>query len=104
MSNVYVPQDGGQFPVYPPSFYGNWNNTIGMGKKTGKGKKKKKTQGKGVVIIMSFLTQNPCTPPYKTPVISLSFLSHTIPLSSLCHFLCLTKSTKKMSETITLRF
>ena len=41
MSNVYIPQDGGQFPVHPPSFYGNWNNTIGMGKKTGKGKKKK---------------------------------------------------------------
>ena len=40
MSNVYVPQDGGQFPLYPPPFYGNWNNTIGMGKKTGKGKKK----------------------------------------------------------------
>ena len=41
MSNVYVPQDGGQFPLYPPPFYGNWNNTFGMGKKTGKGKKKK---------------------------------------------------------------
>ena len=26
-----------------------------------------------VVIIMFFMTQNPCTPPYKTPVISLSF-------------------------------
>ena len=43
MSNVYVPQDGGQFPLYPPPFYRNWNNnTIGMGKKTGMGKKKKK--------------------------------------------------------------
>ena len=40
-SNVYVPQDGGQFPIYSTPFYGNWNNTIGMGKKTGKGKKKK---------------------------------------------------------------
>ena len=40
MSNVYVPQDGGQYPLYPPPLYGNWNNTIGMGKKTGKGKKK----------------------------------------------------------------
>ena len=40
-SNVFVPQDGGQFPLYPPPFYGNWNNTIGMGKKTGKGKKKR---------------------------------------------------------------
>ena len=38
MSNVYVPQDGGQYPLYPPPFYGNWNNTIGLGKKTGKGK------------------------------------------------------------------
>ena len=40
ISNVYVPQDGGQYPFYPPPFYGNWNNTFGMGKKTGKGKKK----------------------------------------------------------------
>ena len=39
MSNVYVPQDGGQYPLYPPPFYGNWNNVTGMGKKTGKGKK-----------------------------------------------------------------
>ena len=39
MSNVYVPQDGGQYPFYPPPFYGNWNNRIGMGTKTGKGKK-----------------------------------------------------------------
>ena len=48
MSNVYVPQDGGQFPLYPPPFYGNWNNTIGMRKKTGKGKKK--SQGKGLLL------------------------------------------------------
>ena len=48
MSNVYVPQDGGQFPFYPPPFYGNWNNTIGMGKKTGKGKKK--NRGKGLLL------------------------------------------------------
>ena len=40
MSNIYVPQDGGQYPLYPPPFYGNWNNTIGMGKKTGRDKKK----------------------------------------------------------------
>ena len=40
-SNVYLPQSGGQFPMYPPPFYGNWNGTIGMGKKTGKGKKKR---------------------------------------------------------------
>ena len=49
-SNVYVPQSGGQFPMYPPPFYGNWEKTIGMGKKTGKGKKstgkgKKKARG-----------------------------------------------------------
>ena len=40
-SNVYY---GGQFPMYPPPFYGNWGETIGMGKKTGKGKKKKKVR------------------------------------------------------------
>ena len=46
-SNVYLPQSGGQFPMYPPPFLGNWNETIGMGKKlewekkNGKGKKKK---------------------------------------------------------------
>ena len=48
MNNVYVPQDGGQFPLYPPPFYGNWNNTIGMGKETGKGKKK--SSGKRLTI------------------------------------------------------
>ena len=32
-SNVYLPQLGGQFPMYPPPFYGNWGETIGMGKK-----------------------------------------------------------------------
>ena len=48
MSNVYVPQDGGQYSLYPPPFYGNWNKTIGMGKKTGKGKEK--TQGKGLLF------------------------------------------------------
>ena len=41
ISNVYLPQAGGQFPMYPPPFYGNWNETIGMGKKLEKGKKKK---------------------------------------------------------------
>ena len=39
MSNVFVPQDGGQFPLYPPPFYGNWNDTIGMGKKLEREKK-----------------------------------------------------------------
>ena len=48
MSNVYVPQDGGQYPFYPPPFYGNWNNTIGKGKKTGKGKKK--NSGKRIAV------------------------------------------------------
>ena len=47
-SNVYLPQSGGQFPMYPPPFYGNWGETIGMGKgkKTGKGKKK----GQGLLL------------------------------------------------------
>ena len=39
-SNVYLPQSGGQFPMYPPPFYGNWNETIGMGKTKKKGKKR----------------------------------------------------------------
>ena len=48
--HVYHPQSGGKFPMYPPPFYGNWGETIGMGKKTGKGKKstgkgKKKARG-----------------------------------------------------------
>ena len=38
-SNVYLPQSGGKFPLYPPPFYGNWNETIGMGKTKKKGKK-----------------------------------------------------------------
>ena len=52
MSNVYVPQEGQghMYPLYLPPFYGsgNWNNTIGMGKKTGKGKKK--SHGKGLLL------------------------------------------------------
>ena len=44
LSNVYLPQSGGKFTMYPPPFYGKWNETIGMGKKTGRGKKK---TGKG---------------------------------------------------------
>ena len=48
--HVYQPQSGGNFPLYPPPFYGNWDKTIGMGKKTGKSKKtgkgkKKKARG-----------------------------------------------------------
>ena len=41
MSNVYVPQEGEghMYPFYPPPFYGNWNNTIGMGKKKNSGKR-----------------------------------------------------------------
>ena len=45
-SNVYLPQSGRQFPMYPPPVYGNWGETIGMGKKTGKGKGKKTGKGK----------------------------------------------------------
>ena len=45
-SNVYLPQSGGKFPMYPPPFYGNWGETIGMGKKTGKSKGKKTGKGK----------------------------------------------------------
>ena len=48
-SNVYLPQSGGKFSMYPPPVYGNWGETIGMGKKTGKrkitGKGKKKARG-----------------------------------------------------------
>ena len=33
-SYVYVPQKGqGNYPYYPPPVVGNWNNTVGMGKK-----------------------------------------------------------------------
>ena len=44
---------GGQFPMYPPPFYGNWGETIGMGnKKTGKGKNtgKGKKKGQGLLL------------------------------------------------------
>ena len=44
--NVHLPKSGGQFPMYPPSFYGNWNETIGMGKTKKKGKKKRLQKGK----------------------------------------------------------
>ena len=52
-SNVYLPKSGGQFPMYPPPFYGNWNETIGMGKTKKKGKKKttkKKNSGEGLLL------------------------------------------------------
>ena len=51
-SNVYLPQSGGKFPLYPPPFYGNWGETIGMGKKkTGKGKKiGKGKKGQGLLL------------------------------------------------------
>ena len=51
-SNVYLPQEGGQFPMYPPPFYGNWNETIGMGKKTGKRKKLEKVKKKRPRIVI----------------------------------------------------
>ena len=52
-SNVYLPQSGGKFPMYPPPVYGNWGETIGIGKKTGKGKKstgKGKKKGQGLLL------------------------------------------------------
>ena len=51
-SNVYLPHSDGQMPMYPPPFYGNWNETIGMGKKKGKGKKdwKREKKGSGIVV------------------------------------------------------
>ena len=52
-SNVYLPKSGGQFPMYPPPFYGKWNETIGMGKTKKKGKKKtpkKKNSGEGLLL------------------------------------------------------
>ena len=50
-SNVYLPQSGGKFPVYPPPVYGNWNETIGMGKKKAKEKNwKGKKKGQGLLL------------------------------------------------------
>ena len=46
--NVHLPQSGGKFPLYPPPFYGNCNETIGMGKT--KRKEKKKTPGQGLLL------------------------------------------------------
>ena len=40
-SNVYLPQSGGKFPMYPPPFYGNWGETIGMGEKKKEREKKR---------------------------------------------------------------
>ena len=42
MSNVFVPRDGGLNPLYPPPFYGNWTETVGMGKKLERGKKRQR--------------------------------------------------------------
>ena len=50
-SNVYLPQAGGQFPMYPPPFYGNWNEIIGMGKKTGKGKKLEEAKKRPRIVV-----------------------------------------------------
>ena len=44
---VYVPPQsthGEGYPYFPPPFYGNWGNTIGMGNK------KKKPKGKGLLL------------------------------------------------------
>ena len=50
-SNVYLPHSVGQMPMYPPPFYGNWNETIGMGKTKKKGKKKTvKNSGQGLLL------------------------------------------------------
>ena len=53
-SNVYLPQSGGKFPIYPPPFYGNWGETIGMGKKKQEKEKKleraKKKKGQGLLL------------------------------------------------------
>ena len=51
--NVHLPKSGGQFPMHPPPFYGNWNETIGMGKTKRKGKKKdykKEKFRRGIVV------------------------------------------------------
>ena len=52
-SNVYLPQSGGKFPMYPPPFYGNWNETIGMEKQKRSEKKKtkkRKKSGDGLLL------------------------------------------------------
>ena len=51
-SNVYLPQSGGKFPMYPPPVYGNWNETIGMGKKQAKEKRleREKKKGQGLLL------------------------------------------------------
>ena len=43
--NVYVPQSTQGEGFYPPPFFGNWRNPIGMGVKKKKSKKKSKGQG-----------------------------------------------------------
>ena len=51
-SNVYLPQSGGKFAMYPPPFYGNWRETFGMGKKNRQRKKvwKGKKKGQGLLL------------------------------------------------------
>ena len=52
-SNVFLPQSGGKFPMYPPPVYGNWNETIGMGKKKNRQRKKDwkgKKKGQGLLL------------------------------------------------------
>ena len=39
-SNVYLPQSGRKFPMYPPPFYGNWVKLLEWVKKQVKAKRK----------------------------------------------------------------
>ena len=47
-SNVYY---GGQFPMYPPPFYGNWGETIGMGKKQEKAKRLERVKKRQGIVV-----------------------------------------------------
>ena len=49
-SNVYLPQAGGQFPIYPPPFYGNWE-TVEMGKKLEKERKLERIKKRPGIVV-----------------------------------------------------
>ena len=51
-SNVYLPKSGGQYSMYPPPFYGNWDETIGIGKKQAKAKRLEKVKKKRPRIVV----------------------------------------------------